>query len=119
MTTLQEAASKALEYAEAQCGGRCNSEYNPCHAYEVADCLRTALAQQGEPVADVVHVKASGHPEIEWAYTAPLYPSVGTKLYTAAPAPQALTDAEYQRMTTNGAAAWAGVDPQELRTGAA
>ena len=53
MTTLQEAATKALEYAEAMCGGRCNKEYNPCHAYEIADCLRTALAQQGEqqPVA--------------------------------------------------------------------
>lgn len=47
MTTPQEAAMRrALEYAEAQCRGRCNAEYNPCHAYEIADCLRTALAQQ-------------------------------------------------------------------------
>ncbi len=49
MTTLQEAAAKAIEYAEAMCGGRCNAEYNPCHAYEIADCLRTALAQQELP----------------------------------------------------------------------
>ena len=33
-------------------------------------------------------------------------------------APQPMTDAEYQHMTANGAKAWAGVDPQELRTGA-
>ena len=49
MTPLQEAAAKAIEYAEAMCGGRCNAEYNPCHAYEIADCLRTALAQQELP----------------------------------------------------------------------
>lgn len=32
---------------------------------------------------------------------------------------QPMTQDEYERMTTNGAKAWAGVDPQELRTGLA
>lgn len=40
-------------------------------------------------------------------------------LQSAQPVAQPLTDAEYQHMTANGAKAWAGVDPQELRTGAA
>jgi hypothetical protein len=34
-------------------------------------------------------------------------------------AAQPMTDDEYERMTTRGASAWDGVDPQELRTGLA
>ena len=48
MTTQEAAMRKALAFAEHECGGRCNAQYNPCYAYEVADTLRAALAQQGE-----------------------------------------------------------------------
>ena len=41
---LREAAQQALEALDADCGGRCNAEYNPCWQREVAETLRAALA---------------------------------------------------------------------------
>ena len=49
MTDLRTAAQHALEALEADCGGRCNAEYNPCWQREVAETLRAALA---EPVQE-------------------------------------------------------------------
>jgi hypothetical protein len=46
---LETAAQQALEALEADCGGRCNAEYNPCWQREVSETLRAALAQQAEP----------------------------------------------------------------------
>lgn len=50
MNDLRTAAQQALEELEADCGGRCNAEYNPCWQREVAETLRAALAQQAEPL---------------------------------------------------------------------
>ena len=49
MTTLQEAAQKALELFDAQ--WQCSRHYSLEEVQDVAEALRTALAQQGEPVA--------------------------------------------------------------------
>jgi hypothetical protein len=54
MTTItinRAVVEQALEALEADCGGRCNAEYNPCWQREVAETLRAALARQAEPVA--------------------------------------------------------------------
>ena len=54
MTTItidRATVEQALEALEADCGGRCNAEYNPCWQREVAETLRAALARQAEPVA--------------------------------------------------------------------
>jgi hypothetical protein len=48
MTTLRQAAQPALEALEADCGNRCNAEYNPCAARVAADALRAALAKPKE-----------------------------------------------------------------------
>ena len=56
MTTItidRATVEQALEALEADCGGRCNAEYNPCWQREVAETLRAALAQQAEPVEPV------------------------------------------------------------------
>jgi hypothetical protein len=45
MTDLKKAAQQALEALEDACGDRCNAEYNPCWQREVAETLRTALAE--------------------------------------------------------------------------
>ena len=45
MTTLRTAAQQALKALEADCGGRCNAEYNPCWQREAAETLRAALAE--------------------------------------------------------------------------
>ena len=78
---------------------------------EASTALKAALEQQGEPVAWMDNDGNISDNNDHGMFNTPLY--------TAAPAPQPQTDAEYQHMTTNGAKAWAGVDPQELRTGAA
>lgn len=41
---------QAIEALDADCGGRCNAEYNPCSARTVADALRAALAEPQEKV---------------------------------------------------------------------
>ena len=51
MTTLRTAAQQALEALEADCGGRCNAEYNPCWQREVAETLRAALAEHDKNLA--------------------------------------------------------------------
>lgn len=107
MTTLQEAATQALVALNLPLAGNRTPEAH----LEAMQSLRTALAQQGEHVAEIVHVKASGYPEIEWAYTARLHPSVGTKLYTAAPAAlQPMTDAEIIEIAVNTMSAEPGRD---------
>ena len=45
MSDLRTAAQQALEALEADCGGRCNAEHNPCWQREVAETLRAALAE--------------------------------------------------------------------------
>ena len=45
MTTLLEAAKQALEALQELCGGRCNAEYNPCHARTAITALRQAIEQ--------------------------------------------------------------------------
>lgn len=45
MTSLRDAAQQALEALEADCGGRCNAEYNPCWQRQAAETLRAALAE--------------------------------------------------------------------------
>jgi hypothetical protein len=51
ITLPRATVEQALEALEADCGGRCNAEYNPCWQREVAETLRAALARQAEPVA--------------------------------------------------------------------
>ncbi len=45
MNDLRQAAQQALEALDDACGDRCNAEYNPCWAREVAETLRAALAE--------------------------------------------------------------------------
>ena len=45
MTDLRTAAQLALEALEADCGGRCNAEYNPCWQRQMAEALKAALAE--------------------------------------------------------------------------
>lgn len=37
---MAEALKARIDEMEAECGGRCNAEYNPCAAREEADKLR-------------------------------------------------------------------------------
>jgi hypothetical protein len=46
---------QALEALDAECGGRCNAEYNPCWARTLADKLASAMAEQpSDPWRDAV-----------------------------------------------------------------
>ena len=54
ITLPSAVVEQALDALEAVCGGRCNAEYNPCWQREVAETLRSALAQQAEPVQEPV-----------------------------------------------------------------
>jgi hypothetical protein len=49
----EEVVKQALDFAESICGGRCNAEYNPCEARDLAEEFRNALdaAEKVEPVA--------------------------------------------------------------------
>ena len=40
---LNAALKMALDALDHACGGRCNAEYNPCHARLAADTVRTGL----------------------------------------------------------------------------
>lgn len=50
---LLDTLKDALSFAESICGFRCNAEYNPCEAQELANNLKDALAEleKAEPVA--------------------------------------------------------------------
>ena len=47
----RELLQQALEFAERICGDRCNAEYNPCEAKDLAEAIRAHLAKEPEPVA--------------------------------------------------------------------
>ena len=55
MTTPHKAMLiQARDALLSACGGRCNAEYNPCEAREVADALTAAIdAPEPEPVAHI------------------------------------------------------------------
>lgn len=59
---------QALDYTERVCGDRCNAEYNPCEARDIAAALRTALdaAEKVEPVAWYADHRVEDEVEIEW-----------------------------------------------------
>jgi len=48
ITVAKDMIEQAIEALTDKCGGRCNAEYNPCHALEVATTLRAALAKPVE-----------------------------------------------------------------------
>lgn len=41
---------QALEFAENACGGKCNTEYNPCEARDLAEEFRAALERSEKDV---------------------------------------------------------------------
>jgi hypothetical protein len=48
----RELLQQALEFAERICGDRCNAEYNPCEAKDLAEAIRAHLEKpEPEPVA--------------------------------------------------------------------
>ena len=114
MTDLRTAAQHALEALEADCGGRCNAEYNPCWQREVAETLRAALA---EPVQEPFgYLWPTGrHPEFR--FTQQKRDGVdGMPLYTAPPQrkPPATIDEMFDRMDKAPRGVFFGHDPMTI-----
>lgn len=88
------------------CGGRCNAEYNPCEAREVADALTAAIDAPGpEPVGYAVR-QSDGDYDGCVIRRGDFYASHGIPVFTHPPAVrEPLTDAEID-------AAWRSVDYQ-------
>ena len=81
MTTLQEACEKALE-ALRNASALDHSFSSQKQHYEAIESPRTALAQQGEPVAWIVEFE-NGERELHWNDTKESLGETQTPLYTA------------------------------------
>lgn len=85
MTPL-DAMKQALEYAENQCGDKCNPEYNPCWAREVAYGLKSAIEQMED--AEPVGYLLKAMPIFQERLLPEQNPDKWTALYTAPVAPE-------------------------------